>query len=122
MKVLIVEDYSDCREMVVTMLKAAGFAVVEARTGEEGVEKAVLEKPDVILMDLSLPGMSGIEATTKLKLDPVTAQIPVVAFTAWSESERRRQALDAGVAKFLTKPIALTRLIEIISEFPTANL
>jgi two-component system cell cycle response regulator DivK len=122
MKVLIVEDYTDCRQMLVQMLMAAGLNAIGAMTGEEGVAKAVSEKPDLIIMDLSLPGMSGIEATTKLKLDPTTSHIPIVAFTAWSESEYKRRAVNAGVARFLTKPIAFARLMKIISEIPRTDV
>jgi CheY-like chemotaxis protein len=121
MKVLIVEDHSDCRQMLVQMLNAAGLNAIEAMTAEEALAKAASEKPDVIIMDLSLPGMSGIEATTRLKLEPLTSHIPVVAFTAWSESEYKRRAVNAGVTRFLTKPIAFARLMKIISEIPRTD-
>jgi CheY-like chemotaxis protein len=120
-KVLIVEDHNDCREALVEVLETTGFTVVEAMTGEEGLEKTVLEKPDLIIMDLTLPGMSGIEATTRLKLEPLTSHIPVIAFTAWNEAKYKRWAEKAGVARFLIKPICLTRLLEVISEFPRIN-
>jgi two-component system, cell cycle response regulator DivK len=121
MKVLIVEDHSDCRQMLVQMLNAAGLNAIEAMTAEEALAKAASEKPDVIIMDLSLPGMSGIEATTRLKLEPATSHIPVVAFTAWSEGEYKRRAVNAGVTRFLTKPIAFARLMKIISEIPRTD-
>jgi CheY-like chemotaxis protein len=121
MKILIVEDYNDCREMLAKMLNAAGVLAIEAMTAEEGLVKAVSEKPDLIIMDLSLPGMSGIEATSKLKLEPATSHIPIVAFTAWSENEYKLRAVNAGVARFLTKPIAFARLMKIISEIPRSD-
>jgi two-component system cell cycle response regulator DivK len=118
MKILIVDDYEDCREIIAVILKTAGFTVIEASTGEESVEKAMSEQRDLIIMDLSLPGINGLEATSQLKLEPLTARIPIVAFTAWHENEYRRKATSVGVARFLTKPIAYTHLLEVIRQFP----
>ncbi len=79
--ILIVDDYQDAREMYAEYLKASGFRVAEARTGFEAVAKARELKPDVVLMDLSLPGIDGWEATRQLKADQSTMHIPVVAIT-----------------------------------------
>lgn len=80
--VLVVDDYQDCREMYAAYLALAGFRVLGARDGQEAVELTRVALPDVVLMDLSLPGMDGCEATRRLKSDPRTRDLPVVAMTA----------------------------------------
>jgi CheY-like chemotaxis protein len=85
-------------------IQALGYEVIEATSGEEALEKALAETPDLIIMDLGLPGMNGIEATTKLKENPKAAHIPIVAHTAWKEEDYKDRAEKAGMARFLTKP------------------
>ena len=103
-RVLIVEDHLDSLEVLTIQLKAMGYDVIEATTGEEGIEKAEVHHPEVIVMDLGLPGINGIEATQKLKQNPSTASIPVIAHTAWSEDTFRDEGEKAGISDFLTKP------------------
>lgn len=103
-RVLIVEDHADSLEVLTIQLKAMGYEVIEATTGEEGIEKAEVHHPEVIVMDLGLPGINGIEATERLKKNPSTADIPVIAHTAWPEESFRTEGEKAGISDFLSKP------------------
>jgi two-component system, cell cycle response regulator DivK len=102
--VLVVDDYQDAREMYSEYLKASGFRVAEARTGIEAVAKAHELKPDCILMDLSLPGIDGWEATRQLKADSATTHIPIVAITGHTSELASRDARAAGCSSFVLKP------------------
>src|SRR5262245_16669237 len=102
--VLIVEDYEDAREMYAEYLKYSGFRVAEARNGLEALELAQKLLPDVILMDLALPGMDGWEATRKLKSDERTRRIPVIAVTGHALSGHSDTARRAGCDAFVSKP------------------
>jgi two-component system cell cycle response regulator DivK len=102
--VLVVDDYQDAREMYAQYLKASGFRTIEARTGLEAVAKARELKPHCILMDLSLPGIDGWEATRQLKADQTTTHIPVVAITGHASEFASRNAKAAGCAAFVLKP------------------
>ncbi len=112
--ILVVEDNEDCRELLVIQLQRMEYRVIEAGSGEQGIEKALETKPDLIIMDLGLPGINGIEATTRLKQNIETAHIPVVAYTAWSEEKFKKTAKQAGMAEFLTKPTPPQVLNEVI--------
>lgn len=113
-KILIVEDHPDARQVLKIQIEVIGCEVVEAANGEEALAKAAAEHPDLVIMDLGLPGISGIEAATKLKADPNTADIPVVAYTAWPEGVARRETEKAKMAVFLTKPTHSRRFKEVI--------
>jgi CheY-like chemotaxis protein len=102
--ILVVDDYQDAREMYAEYLQFSGFRVAEARNGNEAVEKAFALKPDLILMDLSLPGMDGWEATRRLKADEATRRIPVVALTGHALAGASEGAKKAGCDSFVTKP------------------
>lgn len=102
--ILVVDDYQDAREMYAEYLKASGFRVAEARTGLEAVSKAHELKPDCILMDLSLPGIDGWEATRQLKADKSTTHIPIVAITGHTSELASRDARAAGCSSFVLKP------------------
>ncbi len=116
-KILVVEDHPDSREVLTMQLKNMGYRVAEAATGEEGIEKAQIYLPDLIIMDLGLPGIKGIEATQRLKQNSATAHIPVIALTAWNEKDFREEAEKAGIAEFLTKPTPRDRLQATIERF-----
>ena len=94
--ILVVDDYQDAREMYAEYLQFSGFRVAEAKNGNEAVEKAFALKPDLILMDLSLPGMDGWEATRRLKADEATKHIPVVALTGHALAGASEGAKKAG--------------------------
>ena len=102
--ILVVDDYDDAREMYAEYLQFSGFRVAEARNGNEAVEQAFALKPDLILMDLSLPGMDGWEATRQLKADERTRDIPVVALTGHALAGASEGAKRAGCDSFVTKP------------------
>lgn len=102
--ILVVDDYQDAREMYAEYLQFSGFRVAEAKNGNEAVEQAFALKPDLILMDLSLPGMDGWEATRQLKSDDRTRHIPVVALTGHALAGASEGAKKAGCDSFVTKP------------------
>ena len=102
--ILVVDDYQDAREMYAEYLQFSGFSVAEARNGNEAVTQAFELKPDLILMDLSLPGMDGWEATRVLKSDDRTRHIPIVALTGHALAGASEGARKAGCDSFVTKP------------------
>ena len=102
--ILVVDDYQDAREMYAEYLQFSGFRVAEARNGNEAVEQAFALKPALILMDLSLPGMDGWEATRRLKADETTRHIPIVALTGHALAGASEGARRAGCDSFVTKP------------------
>jgi two-component system, cell cycle response regulator DivK len=118
-RILLVEDNELNRDMLSRRLIKRGHEVTIAVDGEQGVEMARAEAPDLILMDMSLPVMSGWDATSALKRDDQTRAIPVLALTAHSMSGDRERALAAGCDDFDTKPIDLPRLLEKIDTLLT---
>jgi two-component system cell cycle response regulator DivK len=115
--VLLVEDNEDNLVVYRTILDHVGYAVLEARDGEEGVRRARLELPDLILMDISIPKLDGWEATTRLKADAATRAIPVIALTAHALDEDRKRAANAGCDGYLAKPIEPSRVVEEVERF-----
>ena len=115
-KILVVEDNDNNRDMLTRRLQRKGFTVVAAVDGEEAQSVARAESPDLILMDMSLPVMDGWEATRRLKTDPATKAIPVIALTAHAMAGDRDKALEAGCDDYDTKPIDLPRLLEKIEQ------
>ncbi|MGB3555011.1 MAG: response regulator [Jannaschia sp.] len=109
--VLIVEDNEMNLDMLSRRLSKKGYAVISAVDGAAGVEMARARRPDIVLMDMSLPVMDGWSATRALKGDPETAGIPVVALTAHAMEDDRLKALDAGCDDFATKPVDLKDLL-----------
>ena len=110
-KILLVEDNEMNRDMLARRLQRRGHEVVVAVDGAEGLELARSEAPTLILMDMTLPVLDGWEATRRLKADPTTGRIPIIALTAHAMSEDRDRALEAGCDNFDTKPIELPRLL-----------
>ena len=110
-KILLVEDNEMNRDMLSRRLMRKGFDVLMAVDGQEGLERARAVGPDLILMDMSLPVMDGWEASRRLKADPDTQHIPIIALTAHAMSEDRQSALDAGCDDYDTKPVDLKRLL-----------
>lgn len=113
-KILLVEDNEMNRDMLSRRLARRGYGVVIAMDGQEGLELARSERPDLILMDMSLPVLDGWEATRLLKADAEMQQIPVIALTAHAMSGDEQRAREAGCDDFDTKPIELPRLLEKI--------
>jgi len=114
-RILYVEDNDDNVYVVKTRLGRAGFTVLVAADGEQGVAMAAAEKPDLILMDLSLPVLDGWEATRKLKSGPETKGIPVIALSSHAMNEDREKALAAGCDDYDTKPVEIARLLAKIN-------
>lgn len=121
MKILYVEDNDDNVYMLKTRLARAGFTVVIATDGQQGVAKAATELPDLILMDMSLPVLDGWEATRQIKAAHETMHIPVIALTAHAMTGDREKALAAGCDDFDTKPVELPRLLEKINALIQRN-
>ena len=113
-KILLIEDNEMNRDMLTRRLQKQGYEMVTAVDGEEGVAKAQAEAPALILMDMSLPGIDGWEATRRLKAAPQTQKIPIIALTAHAMSDDREKALAAGCDDFDTKPVELPRLLSKI--------
>jgi CheY-like chemotaxis protein len=116
-KILLVDDNKEVRELLALFIKNLGYTVFEAATGWESVNRASTTNPDLIMIDLALPGMSGDEATTCLKTNPATRNIPVLIITAYAAGVDTQRALDAGAAEILVKPLDLTRLREVLSRY-----
>lgn len=110
-KILLVEDNEMNRDMLSRRLERRGYEVVIALDGESGVEMAQTHMPDLVVMDMSLPVLDGWEATRRLKVDPATMHIPIVALTAHAMSGDREKAIEAGCDDYDTKPVELARLL-----------
>jgi CheY-like chemotaxis protein len=114
-KILLVEDNEMNRDMLSRRLVRNGFEIVMAVNGQEGLDLASSENPDLILLDMSLPVLDGWEAARRLKADAATARIPVIALTAHAMVQDKDKALAAGCDDFDTKPVELPRLLEKIN-------
>ena len=113
--ILIVEDNEQNQKLAGDVLRFKGFRVLVAETAEIGVPMVLKEKPDLVLMDIHLPGMNGIEALGKLRADPETKSIPVFAFTASVMPQDRKEITSAGFDGFLSKPINLKEFLDTIA-------
>ena len=113
-RLLYVEDNEMNRDMLSRRLQRRGFVVLIAADGEQGVAIAAAERPDLILMDMSLPVLDGWEATRRLKAGPETERIPVIGLTAHAMATDRDKCLEAGCDDYDTKPVELARLLEKI--------
>ena len=117
-RILIVEDRDDLRTILVAILsRFCGYETIEAANGAEAIEKAVSEKPDLILMDLDLPDISGIDAAKAVKENPTTAHIPIVAQTAWSSRQWKGKVLSTGMVDYLDKPVSMELMKATIEKF-----
>ncbi len=114
-KILLVEDNELNRDMLSRRLTRRGYTVVVAEDGEQALEMARSERPDLVLMDMSLPGIDGWEATRRLRADPGIAGIRVIALTAHAMAGDRERALEAGCNDYDTKPVEMDRLLQKIA-------
>jgi CheY-like chemotaxis protein len=113
-KILVVEDNVDCRELIVTVLRHHGYDIIEAGSGTEALHEASTRHPDLILMDLGLPGASGDEVTARIKADPSTAHVPIVVNTAFdSTASIVTRAVAAGADEVIYKPTNLKNLVQL---------
>ena len=115
-KVLLVEDETDLRKMMKILLEIHGFAVVEAADGYEAVEKAVLESPDLILMDMAMPVMGGLDSTRTIRSHEHLSDVPIVAVTAYGDFYDKR-ARDAGCTDVLHKPVDFAQLRPLVERY-----
>jgi two-component system cell cycle response regulator DivK len=114
-KILLVEDNELNRDMLSRRLTRRGYTVVVAEDGEQALDLARSERPDLVLMDMSLPGIDGWEATRRLRADPGIAGIRVIALTAHAMAGDRERALEAGCNDYDTKPVEMDRLLQKIA-------
>ena len=119
-KILVVEDNDSCRELLALLIQRLGYEVFEAATGLEAIERASSVCPDLIMMDLGLPEMTGDKATACLKANPSTREIPVVINTAFARGPQTKRALEAGAAEVLHKPFSVTTLRDVLCRYLSA--
>lgn len=121
-KILIVEDHADMRELLSWQIELMGFVPITAKHGKEGVEKALSEKPHLVLMDIMMPGMDGRETTRALRAHPETKEIPILAATALFRDSDLRSCLEAGCNGYIVKPFTFQELQAKLREFiPQSN-
>jgi len=120
-KVLIVDDEPDNIELMSRRLTRRGFAVTGATSAEEAMQKAKAELPAIILMDIKMPMVDGLEATRRLKADPATSGIPIIALTAHAMAEDRERATAAGAEEYESKPVDLNQLLAKIDALAPAQ-
>jgi len=115
-QVLVVEDNEKNMKLFCDVLQATGYSTLAASTGEDAVELAQTHAPALVLMDVQLPGIDGVEALARLRQDERTASIPVLALTAQAMSGDRERFLDAGFDGYLSKPVDVVELIQVVKE------
>ncbi|SDR28039.1 two-component system, cell cycle response regulator DivK [Rhizobiales bacterium GAS191] len=116
-RILVVEDTEDNRQIIRDLLASAGYDMIEAVTGEEGVAMAAEHRPDLILMDIQLPVLDGYEATRRIKADPALRHIPVIAVTSYALSGDEAKAREAGCDAYVAKPFSPRQLLAKVREF-----
>jgi two-component system cell cycle response regulator DivK len=119
-KILVIEDNEWSRDMLARRLSRRGYQVLVAADGKRGIAMTREQRPDLILMDMSLPEMDGWEATRRLKSDPATRSIPIVALTAHAMASDRQKAMDAGCDDYHTKPVDFENLVRSLESFLAA--
>ncbi len=116
-RILLVEDQEDARRIMRDLLSANGYALIEATTGEEGLALAERERPDLILMDIQLPGLDGYEVTRRIKANTALRHIPIIAVTSYALSGDDQKAAAAGCDAYVAKPFSPRLLMAKIREF-----
>ena len=109
-RILIVDDNPDCRAVLACYLQQLGYEIFQAEDSSKAIGQAIAEQPDLILTDFRLPDMDAVEAAIILKRDPSAARIPIIVLTGLVDAQCKRQALKAGIARYLLKPISLGEL------------
>jgi len=115
--ILVVEDHEDNRRIMRDLLMSSGYEVIEAVTGEEGVTAAETYRPDLILMDVQLPGLNGYEATRRIKANPDLQKVPIIVVTSYALSGDDVKAFEAGCDAYVTKPYSPRELLARIRKF-----
>jgi two-component system cell cycle response regulator DivK len=116
-RILVIEDQEDNRRILRDLLASAGYEIVEAGTGEEGVSMAEAQHPDLILMDIQLPGIDGYETTRRIKANPTLSPIPIIAVTSYALSGDEAKARSAGCDDYVTKPFSPRALLAKVREY-----
>jgi two-component system cell cycle response regulator DivK len=120
-RVLVVEDNPLNMKLFSAMIAAEGYEVLEAKNGQHGLELAQRQHPDLIIMDIQLPGMSGLEVTQSLKADAATRDIPIIATTAFATRGDEETIMASGCDAYMAKPIAISQFLELIESFMTPS-
>lgn len=115
-RILIAEDFEENRIALKLILKHTGFDVIEAENGQQAVEAVRREKPDLVLMDISLPVIDGLQATREIRGDEKFERLPIIIVSAHDNEEVRRQAAEAGASEYITKPIEIEELKRLIED------
>lgn len=113
-RILVVDDNEDNRQILIDLLSSAGYEVIAALTGPDAVAIATREVPDLVLMDIQLPGFDGHEATRRIKAQPALARIPVIAVTSYALAGDDRKAAEAGCDDYITKPFSPRALLAVV--------
>ena len=121
-RVLVVEDNKNNMRLLVKLLKSHGYETIKAETGEEGVKLAVEEKPDLILMDIKLPGIDGLEATIRIRASGGNGKVPIIAITSYAMAGDREKFLKGGFTGYIEKPIDPFKIIKEIEEICQKNI
>ena len=116
-RILIIEDQEDTRRILRDLLKSAGYEMIEAVTGEQGLVMARIHRPDLILMDIQLPDLDGYETSRRIKADPALQSIPIVAVTSYAMSGDDAKAYEVGCVGYVTKPFSPRQLLAKLREF-----
>ena len=116
-RILVVEDHEENRRIIRDVLTSAGYEMIEALTGEQGVELAASERPDLILMDIQLPGIDGYETTRRIKANPALRGIPIIAVTSYALSGDDAKAMQAGCDAYVAKPFSPRELLAKIRHY-----
>ncbi len=116
-RILVVEDHEDNRRILRDLLTSAGYEIIEAVTGEEGVASAESHRPTLILMDLQLPGLDGYAATCRIKANPALTHIPIIAISSYALSGDDVEAFEAGCDAYISKPFSPRELLAKIREY-----
>ena len=116
-RILVIEDTEDNRRILRDLLTRAGFELIEAADGETGVSMATTHRPDLILMDIQLPVFDGYEATRRIRANPDTSTIPIIAVTSYALSGDESKALAAGCNSYVAKPFSPRKILAMVQEF-----
>jgi CheY-like chemotaxis protein len=120
-RILIVEDNEDLRKMLAWVLQPHGYETLQAATGKEGIEKAIAAQPGLILLDIRLPDMNGVDVARAIKTNTRTAHIPIVGWSAYFGERWREEALRAGMVAYMEKPLSVPLIEATITQFVLAD-
>jgi two-component system cell cycle response regulator DivK len=118
-RILVVEDHEDNRQIIRDLLSATDYEIIEADSGEQALESAAKQRPDLILIDIQLPGIDGYEATRRIKADPALRSIPIIAVTSYALSGEEQKARAAGCDEYVAKPYSPRQLLAKIRQYLT---